>query len=305
MLNTNLEFYYRKGRLSFKSYTVLRNLNLTNLLQFKNFVDKNNNFLKIKECGNEENCQLLDFYSEKFLTTKSKKKPKPQKEKLKNKTSPKNVDINDDENCDKDITQEVNKECITGPISIDYLYTANAVSFKTFEFCKKKNIVTLFDLNVYVENEKNYFGIKGLNKDESDEILQLHKLFFIDFYFTNKIEIKTMDSLTIKERKKIILAGISETTNFKKIKARENYIYFDGYTFSINVVEIEMAPIYWVKRDGLILNIFFNKANHKSNLFEENSFIKILIALTRTSLSFSDESGDIFLNRLKNYLDLI
>jgi hypothetical protein len=152
MLNTNLEFYYRNGRLSFKSYTILRNLNLTNLLQFKNFVDKNNNFLKIKECGNEENCQLLEFYSEKFLTSKPKKKSKPQKENIKNNMSPRNVDIKDDENFDINITKEVNKESITGPISIEYLYSANAVSFKTFEICEKKNIVTLYDLNVYVEN---------------------------------------------------------------------------------------------------------------------------------------------------------
>ena len=85
----------------------------------------------------------------------------------------------------------------------------------------------------------------------------------------------------------------------------ENECKFDGYTFIINVVELEMAPLYWIKREGLTQYLFFNKAHHKSSLLPENGFIKFLIALTRTSLSFSDDSGDIFLNRLKNYLDLI
>ena len=80
---------------------------------------------------------------------------------------------------------------------------------------------------------------------------------------------------------------------------------FDGYSFIINVVELEMAPLYWIKREGLTQYLFFNMAHQKSSLLPENGFIKFLIALTRTSLSFSDDSGDIFLNRLKNYLDLI
>jgi hypothetical protein len=78
----------------------------------------------------------------------------------------------------------------------------------------------------------------------------------------------------------------------------------DGYTISVRIVEREFDPLYWSKIVGLNQIIYFNKLHPKASTLNETNFVQLLIALGRTSLSFSDNSGEIFFNRLKNYIDL-
>jgi hypothetical protein len=201
-------------------------------------------------------------------------------------------------------------KCLTGLITIEYLYSVGSISKGVFETCNNNNIVTLNGLHEYIELNENFFGIKGCTKEESNDLINLHSDFYSNFLNNKKIEIKTTDSNRIREIKNIIIKGLSDKKNENDKNEPSNNLIeheykFDGYSFIINVVELEMAPLYWVKREGLTQYLFFNKAHQKSSLLPENGFIKLLIALTRTSLSFSDDSGDIFLNRLKNYLDLI
>jgi hypothetical protein len=79
----------------------------------------------------------------------------------------------------------------------------------------------------------------------------------------------------------------------------------DGYTIEVVEVNQDMAPLFWSKTNGLNQCIYLNKLHPKYKLYSGPEFNQILIALGRSSLSFSDNSGDIFLNRLKNYLELI
>lgn len=85
----------------------------------------------------------------------------------------------------------------------------------------------------------------------------------------------------------------------------EEYIsLIDGYTIIVKIVEREFDPLYWSKTQGLKQIIYFNKSHPKADLLNESNFVQLLVALGRTSLSFSDNSGEMFFNRLKNYIDL-
>jgi hypothetical protein len=79
----------------------------------------------------------------------------------------------------------------------------------------------------------------------------------------------------------------------------------DGYTIIVKIVEREFDPLYWSKTEGLKQFIYYNKLHPKAEILIESNFVQLLVALGRTSLSFSDNSGEIFFNRLKNYIDLI
>ena len=81
--------------------------------------------------------------------------------------------------------------------------------------------------------------------------------------------------------------------------------HLDGYTFTINNVVQDFAPLFWSKTDGLHQNIYLNKSHPKYQLYSSDSFKQVLIALGRSSLSFSDNSGEIFYNKMKNYIELI
>jgi hypothetical protein len=94
-----------------------------------------------------------------------------------------------------------------------------------------------------------------------------------------------------------------ENLNIEEIELETFLI--DGYIFIFRQVNVNSAPLYWIKGDGITRYIYFNKSHPKSYLFNESYFLKLIAAMCRTSLTFSSEFGDHFLNRMKNYLDLI
>ena len=81
--------------------------------------------------------------------------------------------------------------------------------------------------------------------------------------------------------------------------------HLDGYTFVVETVKQDLAPLFWAKTDGLHQYIYINETHPKYQLYSNDSFKQVLIALGRSSLSFSDNSGELFFNRMKNYIELI
>ena len=318
--NISIEYLYKKDIVSFKVYVILKEIGINNLMQLKNYVEVNNNFLRVKGCGNQENYDLLKLYEDYFLNNKIGNPKRHQSLFISNKT-------NKSESINKTLIPRKSKTLETvsdfsvkssyhsesGPVKIDYLYSIDAINFRTYEIFKKTGIHNLIELHNYIEKYKNFCGVIGCTNEENYNILDLYENFYSNFLNNEKIEIKTTDNKRIKEIKKIIIIGLPDNKNENKViesdiinnNLIENEYKFDGYSFIVKVVEMELAPLYWVKREGLTQYLFFNKAHQKSSLLPEAGFTKFLIALTRTSLSFSDDSGDIFLNRLKNYLDLI
>jgi hypothetical protein len=98
--------------------------------------------------------------------------------------------------------------------------------------------------------------------------------------------------------------NIKTTIESNDEEVEEYTSLIDGYTIIVKIVEREFEPLYWSKTEGLKQIIYFNKIHPKAHIFTEPNFVKFLFALGRTSLSFSDNSGEIFFNRLKNYIDL-
>lgn len=93
--------------------------------------------------------------------------------------------------------------------------------------------------------------------------------------------------------------------NISSNSAKEFTSEIDGHNLIIEIVSQKNAPLFWTSGIGLTTKVFLNELHPNFNLFETENFIKILIALVRTSLSFSDKNGEIFLNRFKNYFELI
>jgi hypothetical protein len=109
------------------------------------------------------------------------------------------------------------------------------------------------------------------------------------------LNVEKVNTLIEKSNKNNHVDEISNKLNFE----------IDGQKFVVELTQIETAPLFWNKSVAMNHYIFFNKSHPKSNLFSEKSFIELLIALNITALSFSDNSGEIFMNRLKNYINII
>lgn len=104
--------------------------------------------------------------------------------------------------------------------------------------------------------------------------------------------------------KKINLTDLSEEV-LSSIKIKKNNIHLDGYEITIEKASNEFSPLFWVKAEGLKVNIYINVVHPKFHEEKEEIIVKMIVAIVRTSLSFSDNNGEIFINRFKNYLELV
>lgn len=91
----------------------------------------------------------------------------------------------------------------------------------------------------------------------------------------------------------------NESFSFDKI------ISIDNIPFHIKIIDQPMSPLFWHKFESNIEVIYVNKSHHQFKDFEINILLNIIAVLCKTKLSLSDESGEIFVNRFKNYLNLI
>ena len=82
-------------------------------------------------------------------------------------------------------------------------------------------------------------------------------------------------------------------------------IQIDGYTIILTETINDLGPLFWIKVNGFTMKIYLNLFHSKSNYLKSHEGFLILVAICRTSVSFSDDSGQIFLNKLKNYIELI
>jgi hypothetical protein len=318
-----IEYFYKKEKISFKSYQITKDLGIVYLFQLKNFVDENNNFLKVKGCQNKHNYELLKLYEDCFINKKTLKSTK--KRNLLNT----NAQILNKKSIIKTEFVQKRKESViinnkpgiesenkskTGTVTLEFLYSVNTINKKCFNLCKVVGINNLNDLHDYIKSNDNFLSIPNCTNVDNYQILDLYIDYYMSFCNNKSLEVNENDSKKIKRIKNNILIGIGERNDnapYKQLPINTNglvnkKIYvIDGYEMNLIFVENEMAPLFWVKREGLTQNIYLNRLHSKSNLFPDEGFITFLVALTRTSLSFSDDSGDIFLNRLKNYLDLI
>jgi hypothetical protein len=79
----------------------------------------------------------------------------------------------------------------------------------------------------------------------------------------------------------------------------------DGYRITVRETSNPIAPLFWVKTEGLKIDVYLNVSHNKFQKDKEEVIIHMIVAIVRTSLSFSDNSGEIFINRFKNYLELL
>ena len=128
--------------------------------------------------------------------------------------------------------------------------------------------------------------VLGLDKKDANEIFEQIKgeyeeLHLLDDFVENNKEVK------------------HECGIFDKI------INIDNVSFHFKNVAQPMSPLFWHKYENNLEVIYINKTHHQYKDFNTNLICNLVAVLCKTKLSFSDESGEIFENRFKNYLNLI
>ena len=180
----------------------------------------------------------------------------------------------------------------------------------------------------------NVYNIKNIQQKLSDIIIgKLDNIGFTKQLESKKIELFTLLQEAVLEKTElktintykptnifefysILSIEIMELSDFEKTNKtveeslddyKENCetYHLDGYTFVVETVKQDLAPLFWAKTDGLHQYIYINETHPKYQLYSNDSFKQVLIALGRSSLSFSDNSGELFFNRMKNYIELI
>ena len=143
---------------------------------------------------------------------------------------------------------------------------------------------------------------KAVNEKKELEALQIESANTIQEVFSrlNMTTIPLGNILYANKNNSVSLPKLDNVT-----KQNEVIYSIDGYTFEIHEVSQEMGPLFWCKTEGLHQNIYINESHPKYEFYSSESFKQVLIALGRSSLSFTDSSGDIFFNRMKNYIELI
>lgn len=212
------------------------------------------------------------------------------------------------------------------------IFDEYGIYLTSIDLLKKRNSISVIDLNPsYNQNSEKTTNI--ILEEKTDLIREMFEdIYYVPLtkkeiinriYENHKIIISQIDAKEILWKilkSEIIYDRNDWTYKFKNKKLNldnnigssatinnEEFNYtsiIDGYTISVKIVEREFDPLYWSKIVGLNQIIYFNKLHPKASILNEPNFVQLLIALGRTSLSFSDNSGEIFFNRLKNYIDL-
>jgi hypothetical protein len=123
----------------------------------------------------------------------------------------------------------------------------------------------------------------------------------------NELEITKEDADRIFNQ---IKGEYEETVFDEKVESNQPDIFdkiikIDNVTFHFKIIDQPMSPLFWHKYENNLEVIYINKTHHQYKDFNTKLLCNLVAVLCKTKLSFSDESGEIFENRFKNYLNLI
>jgi hypothetical protein len=151
------------------------------------------------------------------------------------------------------------------------------------------------DLTVQkITNILNHSLFKQYNLYDIRKLFNKHDIAIFEHYHKINFE---------KQRQKKIDQTYLDDIDLPTLKV--NKYNLDGYNLIIEGASNELGPLFWVKAEGLNINIYVNILHPKFQKEKEEFIVPMIVAIVRTSLSFSDNNGEIFINRFKNYLELV
>jgi hypothetical protein len=142
-------------------------------------------------------------------------------------------------------------------------------------------------LNNCLSKQYNLFDIRRIYNKQDIAI----------FEYYNLINLEKQDAIKIDQTKLTAMV-------LPSLKTKNNF-HLDGYEITIEEASNELSPLFWFNSEGLRIIIYVNNAHKKYQLGKEEILFQFIAAIVRSSFSFSDNSGEVFLNRTKNYLELL
>ena len=142
-------------------------------------------------------------------------------------------------------------------------------------------------LNNSLSKQYNLFDIRRIYNKQDIAI----------FEYYNLINLEKQDAIKIDQTKLTAMV-------LPSLKTKNNF-HLDGYEITIEEASNELSPLFWFNSEGLRIIIYVNNAHKKYQLGKEEILFQFIAAIVRSSFSFSDNSGEVFLNRTKNYLELL
>lgn len=85
----------------------------------------------------------------------------------------------------------------------------------------------------------------------------------------------------------------------------DEVIKIDDFKFHFKIIDQPMSPLFWHKFENNIDIIFINNNHDHFDEFNQKQLFNITASLYATKMMFSDNSGEIFLNRFQNNLNLL
>lgn len=153
------------------------------------------------------------------------------------------------------------------------------------------------DLTVQkITNILNFRLSKQYSLQEIRKVYNKHDIAIFEYF--NKLKFEE------QHEKRIDQTSFNDN-NFPTTKAKRYNYNLDGFNLIIEETSNILAPLFWHKVKGLKVNIYINKLHPKFQEDKEDIIVELIVAIVRTSLSFSDNNGEIFINRFKNYLEII
>ena len=162
-------------------------------------------------------------------------------------------------------------------IIIDDDYQERLIEFKIL--CERVWEDGIVDSDEQIEIDKSIIELE-ISKEDADRIFNQIKGEYEETVFDEKVESNQPDI-------------------FDKI------IIIDNVSFHFKIIDQPMSPLFWHKYENSIEIIYINKTHHQYKDLNTNLLCNIAATLCKTKLSFSDESGELFVNRFNNYLNLI
>jgi hypothetical protein len=163
---------------------------------------------------------------------------------------------------------------------------------ESLNFIENRNQITVQKITAIL----NYRLSKQYNLFDIRRIYNKHDIAIFEHY--NNINFENL------HEKNIDKTNLNEF-ELPSPKVKKYNYYLDGYQLHVEEASDLLAPLFWVKSEGLRINIYVNILHTKYQLEKEETLIQLIAAMVRSSISFSDNSGEVFLNRTKNYLELL
>lgn len=82
-------------------------------------------------------------------------------------------------------------------------------------------------------------------------------------------------------------------------------ITIDNVSFHFKILEQPMSPLFWHKFENNMEVVYVNNSHQQYNDFDQNLLMNLIATLCKTKLSFSDEAGNVFVNRFSSYMNLV